>query len=100
MHVFFFLFFSPFFLINLTSAKYIATISLSYAFNNLRVATFHEKRKNDLFSDNAVPFPSTRDQKYQKCLTRMFQVEACFCSSFQWFKYSCGSKVMEQENFQ
>ena len=31
------------------------------------------------------------DQKYLDSLTTMFQVEACFCSSFQWPKYSCGS---------
>ena len=91
MHVFFFLFFFSIFLINLTSDKYIAIISLSYAFNNLRVVTFHEKRKNDMFSDYTAPFQSTRDQKYQKCLTSIFQVEACFCSSFQWLKYFCGS---------
>ena len=56
---YFFSSFFPFILINPTSTKYVAIIFLSYAFNNLRVVTYQEKEKHNMFPGYAVPFQST-----------------------------------------
>ena len=56
---YFFSSFFPFILINPTSTKYVAIIFLSYAFNHLRVVTYQEKEKHNMFPGYAVPFQST-----------------------------------------